>query len=42
MNIMFAGFFWALGDLNPGPLGYEPSALTDRAKGPYGGGYSNK
>ena len=25
---------WTLGDLNPGPAGYEPAALTNWAKGP--------
>ena len=27
--------WWALGDLNPGPSGYEPDALTNWAKGPF-------
>ena len=27
-------FWWAFGDLNPGPSGYEPDALTNWAKGP--------
>ena len=26
--------WWAFRDLNPGPIGYEPTALTDWAKGP--------
>ena len=26
--------WWALRDLNPGPIGYEPTALTNWAKGP--------
>ena len=27
--------WWAFRDLNPGPAGYEPDALTNWAKGPY-------
>ena len=27
--------WWAFRDLNPGPTGYEPVALTNWAKGPY-------
>ena len=27
--------WWAFGDSNPGPTGYEPVALTNWAKGPY-------
>ena len=27
--------WWAFGDSNPGPSGYEPDALTNWAKGPY-------
>ena len=27
-------FWWAFGDSNPGPSGYEPGALTNWAKGP--------
>ena len=26
--------WWALGDSNPGPIGYEPTALTNCAKSP--------
>ena len=26
--------WWAFGDSNPGPTGYEPAALTNLAKGP--------
>ena len=26
--------WWAFGDSNPGPIGYEPTALTNWAKGP--------
>ena len=27
--------WWAIRDLNPGPAGYEPDALTNGAKGPH-------
>ena len=27
--------WWTFRDSNPGPTGYEPVALTNRAKGPY-------
>ena len=32
----YTPMWWAFGDSNPGPDGYEPSALTNWAKGPSG------
>ena len=29
-----ADFWWTIRDLNPGPTGYEPAALTNCANGP--------
>ena len=34
MDIWQIGWQWTLRDLNPGPTGYEPVALTNWAKGP--------
>ena len=32
---LYVIIWWAFRDLNPGPTGYEPVALTNWAKGPY-------
>ena len=33
-QLSYTPIWWAFGDSNPGPTGYEPAALTNWAKGP--------
>ena len=33
-QLSYTPMWWAFGDSNPGPTGYEPAALTNWAKGP--------